>query len=77
MFQSEHETRYTTRQHPVGGITPSRYDLALHEYVQKQREHRHQSNGFAIASSINKLMQGWADWMSNFVSKYVTILRVR
>ena len=77
MFQSEHETRYTTRQHPVGGITPSRYDLALHEFVQKQREYRHQSSSLGIASSINKLMQGWADWMSNFVSKYVAVLRAR
>jgi hypothetical protein len=75
MFSSEHETRIVTSQHPSGGITPSRYDLALHEYVQKQQEQRHQSSNLAIASSINKLIEGSADRISNFVSKFVAVLR--
>jgi DNA repair protein RadC len=75
MFSSEHETRIVMSQHPSGGITPSRYDLALHEYVQKQQEQRHQSSNLAIASSINKLIEGSADRISNFVSKFVAVLR--
>ena len=57
MFPSEHETRYVTRQQPEGGITPSRYDLALHEYMQKQYDRRQITGNVPATSTLNSLMR--------------------
>ena len=77
MFPSEHEARYTTRQNPHGGITPTRYDLALDEYAHKQMERRRFRTGFEIAPSINSLLRTLSDLASNLVSKHLPTFRVR
>ena len=69
MFPSEHETRYTTRKNPEGGITPSRYDLALHEYLQKQHVRR-QSTGNLPTASLRGSLMGWlSSWVVRLASQ--------
>jgi len=77
MFPSEHETRYITRQHPQGGITPSRYDLALNEYVHKQNELRQNVNSLPKVHSYNSLMDWLSSWVVRFTSKYPADNRAR
>ena len=70
MFPSEHESRYITHQHPKGGITPSRYDLALHEYVQKQNERR-QTSGNQRAALLSASLIDWiSSWVARLSSKH-------
>ena len=77
MFPSEHETRYTTRKNPEGGITPSRYDLALHEYMLKQHD-RNQITGHVKATSTLNLLKRWLfNQVESLASKHVADLRVR
>jgi len=77
MFASEHEARYTTRQNPHGGITPTRYALALDQHAQKQMERRRFRTGFEIAPSINSLLRSLSDWGSSRVSKHLPVFRAR
>jgi hypothetical protein len=77
MFPSEHETRYITRQYPEGGITPSRYDLALHEYVQKQNEHRQHLDSLPKVHSYNSLMDWLSSWLVRLTSKHPADHRAR
>ena len=70
MFPSEHETRYMTRNHPEGGITPSRYDLALHEYLQKQHDRR-QSTGNLPTAYLRDSLMGWlSSWVVRLASQH-------
>lgn len=77
MFALEHEARYITRQHPQGGITPSRYDLALHEYVQKQNEHRQNLDSLPTVFSYSSLMDWLFSWVVRFTSKHPADNRAR
>ena len=58
MFPSEHESRYITHQHPKGGIAPSRYDLAVHEYMCKQHDRRQIAGNVRTTSALYSLMRG-------------------
>ena len=70
MFPSEHEARYTTRQHPEGGITPSRYDLVLHEYMLKQYERRQITGNVPTASLRGSLIGRLSSWTARLSAKH-------
>lgn len=70
MFPSEHETRYMTRQHPEGGITPSQYDLALHEYMQQQHERRQTSGNQRKAWLSGSLIDWIFSWAARLSAKH-------
>ena len=38
MYSYEIETRYAAQHHPEGGVAPSRHALALHSYLERQKE---------------------------------------
>lgn len=52
MFTSEAETRYTARRQPKGGLFPLRYDLALHQYLERQKEQNEDTMAIKGPSSI-------------------------
>lgn len=68
MFPSEHETRHTTYQHPKGGITPLRYDLALQECMRKQHDRRQITANVPATFKLNLLMRWLFNWTESLSS---------
>jgi hypothetical protein len=71
MFPSEHESRYITHQHPQGGTAPSRYDLALHEYMRKQHNLRKVTPNAPATSKLNSMMRWFFNRLESLDSRHV------
>lgn len=61
MHYSQTESRYAFPNHPKGGVSAHRHDIALYRYIERQRAEKIHSMVFSVASVSRGLRSLFGD----------------